>query len=509
MYDSKEGPYDSEDDFELLKDCFIVSDNVASTAFSSAIGRLTRSPSSGSGQNMDSLSGNEELPDSISSACKEEVSESPSVAAETKETLESEVRNPGHDGQEPIGGATDPEEPSGPTRSMSNASCLGSDSSADSTASLMDLPLYVPPVEDARSCDIPSSESVMGSQPSRAKDVSPASDRSVRSSSCLGPVVPDKAPKVPSAVPGRGRMHTRPAWMTAELGNDTHEAELEEMERQIQQVKQEVSELEQIILEKKRQRDDLRNQYAQLIQRPPAAPQVAPSPPLTRPAGICFVVELQKESAAPLGLSVGYEGSSFYVNEVKAEGCVPEWNRLRLRAGGAVVEKGDRIVEVNGVRGDKDAMTREFRCLRIRLVVLKGESFSASQVVTQFNPNQWPAQSLEAYQEIIYGMRNSGHKDALPRTGIMKYGDVPVRLSDGADGSFSCTVCGTAVRNWVKHFGSPDHVARRDAIQSNDFWTRYSVQGGGHYWYEHKMGFWSLDDPNRLRTGAHTVILDK
>lgn len=508
MYESKEGAYDSEDDFELLKDCFIASDNVASTAFTPAIESLTRSPSSGSGQNIDLLSGDEELPDSMSADSKDEVSESPSVAVETRETLESEVRKPGHDGQEPIGGATDPEEPSGPTRSMSNSSSLGSDSISESTGSLMDLPLYVPPVADARSCDIPSTESVMGSQPSRAKDVSPVSDRSVPSSPCLVPVGPDKAPTVPPAVPGRGRMHTRPAWMTAELANDTNEAELEEMERQIQQVKQEVGELEQIILQKKKQRDNLRKQYAQLIQRPPAAPQVAPSPPLTRPAGISIVVELQKESAAPLGLSVGFDGSGFYVNEVKAEGSVPEWNRQRLRAGGSVVEKGDRIVEVNGVRGDKDAMTREFRCLRIRLVVLKGESFTGSQVA-QFDPNQWPAQSLEAYQEIMYGMRNSGHKDALPRTGIMKYGDVPVRLPDGADGSFSCSVCGRAVRDWVKHFGSPDHVARRDAIQSDDYWTRYSVEGGGHYWYEHKIGFWSLDDPNRLRTGAHTVILDK
>ena len=323
--------------------------------------------------------------------------------------------------------------------------------------------------------------------------------------------------------PMRGKVLTRPAWQTANLAPPPPQVdELDAMEREIDNVKREVAELESIIDSKRKRRDELRQMYADMIN------QRRNATPVPAAVGGTVRVELQRASpTTPLGLSVGFDESRrcFIVNDVKQDGCVPDWNRGRLAQGLPTVQAGDAIVEVNGQSNGKDEMTREFRSPRIVLIVTKGvQAAEAPRPVGSARPsprvatvaptgridhNVWPQQSLEAYGEIVDALKNSGHPDSRPKTGIMKFGDVPVRLPDVGGTTYTCQLCGVSVageRAWIEHFGSASHAASRQPIGGPDLWTRCALEDGMAYWYEHKIGFWSIDEPDRRRTTNHTVL---
>jgi hypothetical protein len=335
--------------------------------------------------------------------------------------------------------------------------------------------------------------------------------------------------------PVRGRMFTKPAWLTAQLvpQDDTdvdsravkREQELDELEQQILSVKREVAELDKLLSQKKQERDELRKHYACLIQTgysnttPPQG--VSPMMPQTVLSPERLIVELEKQPNQPLGLSVGYESTYFYVNEVKQEGCIPEWNRARqMVRDTSIVERGDMIVEVNGIRADKESMTKEFKSSRIRLVINKPRPKMENSADSPQRPpptlhhaprridvRNWPMESLEAYYEISDALTNRGHRDSVAKTGIMKFGDTPVRLPD-EDGVYTCQLCAarcSTESDWIRHFASSDHLRARDQRRGEDCWTQFSLENG-NYWYEHTMGFWSIDEPDARRTGNHTVI---
>mmetsp|Transcript_112954 Transcript_112954/g.205304 ORF Transcript_112954/g.205304 Transcript_112954/m.205304 type:complete len:257 (+) Transcript_112954:126-896(+) len=70
-----------------------------------------------------------------------------------------------------------------------------------------------------------------------------------------------------------------------------------------------------------------------------------------------FVVELQKTSADELGMDVEeVDGKSLRVTSVKDTGMVAEWNSGT--SSDIHVEAGQSIIEINGVKGDSDALLK-------------------------------------------------------------------------------------------------------------------------------------------------------
>ena len=331
---------------------------------------------------------------------------------------------------------------------------------------------------------------------------------------------PVAAPPPPAAVRGRG--FTQPAWKTANLVAESkakEEAELHDLERRVEEMRRRVSELDSLIDSKAKERDELHRQMTQRsgpprpVSQPPAL--TVPAPPVPERT---FVVEVDRRDGTPIGLSVGFDeaGGCFVVSDVKSSGCIAAWNsRSKLQ-----VRNGDRIAQVNGISRNRDLMTREFKSPLVQLVIDPvGQSRPpvgrppAPQMPMPRTPEpaadkaSWPRASLEAYQEIMGALNDRSNR--APRTGIMKYGDVPVRRPDLPSGSFTCQICETTtsgVQQYVDHMRSIKHENMKNLIQSSDVWTRCVTEDGRVYWYEHKIGFWSIDDPDSNGIGYHTVV---
>jgi hypothetical protein len=245
-----------------------------------------------------------------------------------------------------------------------------------------------------------------------------------------------------------------------------------------------------------------------------------PPPSSSSESSSRFVVECEKRRDVPLGLQIAFDKDkrAFSIAEVKSAGCIPEWNRQARQP----VQVGDFIVEVNTVRNDVDAMLTELRSSRIRLVIERPDRpmppppprvvpppAPPKPVATScVNPNAWPRKSVEAYDEILTALANK-KSETQPRTGIMKYGDVPVHVPDSTDGSFRCDLCRVSVPNeqkYVEHFKSAKHESQREQISTPDLWSKFRADNCQVFWYEHTVGMWSIDDPSYTGTGSHTIV---
>ena len=346
--------------------------------------------------------------------------------------------------------------------------------------------------------------------------VSPAISVPTPSIPSVRPPTIASAPSV-STAPVRGRVFTQPAWMTAgvlpglEDEEEDRNSSLCTMESEIERVKAEITELASLIEQKKKQRDALRQRYAASIGRIVLEPvqQAAAAPPGLTPNTL--TVNLEKSPTTPLGLSVGFDSEQgcFIVNEVRAQGCVPDYNRMCREPNKRICPR-DSIMAVNGVRGDRVTMTAQFASPRIQLDIRVGDNRSTGNVAarsssepTFISSATWPKSSMEVYEEIIDAVR----KSEFQRTGIMNTGDVPVRLPE-QNGMYWCHICGSEVGDWVEHFRSLEHADSLGHVSTKDLWTKYALQrsdqGTLYYWYEHRIGFWSIRDPNENRSGCHT-----
>ena len=345
---------------------------------------------------------------------------------------------------------------------------------------------------DEKAC----SESSRGGLRKSSEDASFSSARSREGSGTM---------ETSAAPPVRGKSFTRPAWLTANLiqaapVKSLEEEEIERVEKEIEKVKCEISELEKVIVCKRALREELKGKYASSLS--------AQIPRVSR-----FSVDIERRGGLALGLSVGYDESrrGFLVSEVKSEGSVPLWNQRNR--GACKVQVGDLIVSVNGIGGNREEMTREFKAIRVSLVIEPFKSnlnavprplSSSGSSISSLS--KFSAQSVEVYSEIMEAIKcNEG-----PRTGLMRFGDIPIRVPDNASGLFHCDVCRICVRTsseWIDHFISNQHGANREKISTPDLWSRYFLGEDIQYWYEHKMGFWSVDEPNRRGTGSHTVAI--
>mmetsp|Transcript_21995 Transcript_21995/g.56027 ORF Transcript_21995/g.56027 Transcript_21995/m.56027 type:complete len:295 (+) Transcript_21995:1-885(+) len=84
-------------------------------------------------------------------------------------------------------------------------------------------------------------------------------------------------------------------------------------------------------------------------------------------SGATFVVELDKSGGASLGMKIRTAGDVLEVTKVKDDGLVTQWNTQNPTV---AVKRGDRILEVNGKRGNADVLFQE--CMQdavLRLVV--------------------------------------------------------------------------------------------------------------------------------------------
>ena len=352
----------------------------------------------------------------------------------------------------------------------------------------------------------------------------------------------------PPTQPVRGRIFTEPAWKS--LGRNKENEDYGPIQQSILELRGVISDLDRLLQTHSQEKNRFKTEIARLETRPTpkrVVMSVSPDVPIRMvdPSVSRLVIDCHR----PLGLKISYstDHCGYVVDEVKSAGCIPDWNK---RSEPNVVA-GDVIVEVNGVSG-KD-MEEQFSCSRIELVIEKrpiSASRSSRQPVRSMPPplptpsarpmppplptppvgwpsgprapslpsrsvgsrqitrSAWPSQSMEAYDEILEAFRNKS-ADNQPRTGIMKYSDVPVRVPDTADGCFRCEICRTTLGNeaeYVSHCRSQKHESFKERIASSDLWTRCVADYGLSYWYEHTMGVWSIDDPGRARTGSHTVI---
>jgi hypothetical protein len=354
------------------------------------------------------------------------------------------------------------------------------------------------------------------------------------------------------------RALNQPAWKTEKAwgailekpSESMEESEIRELERQIKALSESLVQLDRQIELKLKLRAEMRAQQVHVQPRPridpvrvrspfiqslashvhQAHPPVAIAPPGKQRR---FIVEFERRNEAPLGLRIGYDDKreSFFIAEVKTSGCVPEWNRTSNQS----VEAGDHIVEINNISRRPDAMISELKSPFVRLVVERVSAQGPSQSSNLIPPpppppmlipsqtpsssssqsrpmkidlSLWPKQSADAYEEILIALRNRNSADQ-PRTGLMKYGDVPIKLLDASGGVYVCDLCRVPCqgeKGYVAHFQSAKHDAQRGQIRTPDLWSRYDADNGEPYWYEHTIGVWSIDDPTTTGTGSHSLV---
>ena len=329
----------------------------------------------------------------------------------------------------------------------------------------------------------------------------------------------------------RGRVFTEPAWKTAGLLQAKEAKEdLSYLEKKVMEFGSSISDLDNMIQSRLRDREMLQREIADLESRGKPTPQTITLPPWLRgasqnPSPVVsfsptvqsvsssqFIVECQRSSTEPLGLRLTFTQSTgqFIVDEVKDMGLVPMWN-LTAKTPVCV---GDTIVRVNNT-SDPIKMKAEFGALNIRMTIERSSTPKVTSAMPPPPPKgalvnraAWPQRSIEVYDEILHALGNRSSRDQ-PRTGIMSSDDVPIKLPDNPDGSFRCSLCRVVLRNeqeYTTHMRSQKHEHQKEQIDSRDFWTKCNAEKGQTYWYENTIGLWSIDDPGGAGTGSHTVI---
>jgi hypothetical protein len=320
-----------------------------------------------------------------------------------------------------------------------------------------------------------------------------------------------------SSKPVRGRVFTEPAWKTAQLVPSEPTDDLSQLERRLGELRSLISDLDGLFEQRLRERELLLREIKQLEARQRPLPERIPVPPWMRsvsqnarppvPPSVSsrFIVECERLSGESLGLKLRaiQAKRAYLVEAVKETGAVPRWNRTARLP----VRTGCFILSVNGKEHTGEMHEELATSSFLRIVVEQPSTpFVVPSLKEQkINRSLWPVRSVEVHEEIIAAIRNR-----FPKTGLMRCDDVPVRLPDEPDGSYRCAICqGVILRNeqeYVSHFRSQKHEAKKDRIQSNDFWTRCLTENGQCYWYEHVIGVWSTVDPSKLATGCHTVF---
>mmetsp|Transcript_55307 Transcript_55307/g.154032 ORF Transcript_55307/g.154032 Transcript_55307/m.154032 type:complete len:288 (+) Transcript_55307:76-939(+) len=102
---------------------------------------------------------------------------------------------------------------------------------------------------------------------------------------------------------------------------------------------------------------DSEAERARAVKAEKAKAEKAPKAPVQPPiASVSFVALIDRSTCASLGIRVRPNKNFLEVSQMKNDGLVPDWNR---RNPDKVVQEGDRIVEVNGRRGNVDELKAE------------------------------------------------------------------------------------------------------------------------------------------------------
>mmetsp|Transcript_54498 Transcript_54498/g.127321 ORF Transcript_54498/g.127321 Transcript_54498/m.127321 type:complete len:170 (-) Transcript_54498:91-600(-) len=102
---------------------------------------------------------------------------------------------------------------------------------------------------------------------------------------------------------------------------------------------------------------------------PPGIAHVIPPPPTQPSPAAEYMITLDKATGHTLGVDVDLaDGQTMLVDKLDAVGLIADWNR---RNPDLEVRINHRIVEVNGVRGDAQAMTVKAKNDTILRIVLR------------------------------------------------------------------------------------------------------------------------------------------
>eukprot|EP00931_Biecheleriopsis_adriatica_P028616 TRINITY_DN17067_c0_g1_i1.p1 TRINITY_DN17067_c0_g1~~TRINITY_DN17067_c0_g1_i1.p1 ORF type:complete len:1759 (-),score=465.14 TRINITY_DN17067_c0_g1_i1:110-4714(-) len=83
---------------------------------------------------------------------------------------------------------------------------------------------------------------------------------------------------------------------------------------------------------------------------------------------LLVTVEIEKKEGSMLGISVQGVDNQLVITEVEAEGLMADWNKANPEK---QVKAHDRIVEVNGVKEDSDALTKELEQFKLHKLLVK------------------------------------------------------------------------------------------------------------------------------------------
>mmetsp|Transcript_14938 Transcript_14938/g.37160 ORF Transcript_14938/g.37160 Transcript_14938/m.37160 type:complete len:302 (+) Transcript_14938:68-973(+) len=98
-----------------------------------------------------------------------------------------------------------------------------------------------------------------------------------------------------------------------------------------------------------------------------------------------FKVELDRSGGASLGMKIRTAGTVLEVTKVKEEGLATSWNEANPML---VVQKGDKITEVNGKRGDADELFNECTKEQILCLLVQRTGIDVSTPASAGNSSQ-------------------------------------------------------------------------------------------------------------------------
>jgi len=108
-----------------------------------------------------------------------------------------------------------------------------------------------------------------------------------------------------------------------------------------------------------------------------------------------FMVELDRSDGASLGMKIRTAGTVLEVTKVKEEGLATTWNEAHPMM---AIKKGDKILEVNGKRGDSDELFNECTQEQVLRLLVQGATMDVSTPVSAVGGSQSRIDTAQWYE---------------------------------------------------------------------------------------------------------------
>lgn len=191
------------------------------------------------------------------------------------------------------------------------------------------------------------------------------------------------------------------------------------------------------------------------------------------------VIEIDREDTRlPVGLALNFgDGTYLRVVKVQDKGLIMKWN---LSNPTQLVRRGDRIIDVNGVRGNAEAMTRACESDKVKMVICRTADFEQRQALLQrsdLSPQDYELLStLDTLCQATSATRDAQVRASLPRklaADVVSTMCV-VCLTDFAPDSevaeLSCkhAFCPECIGRWVSNHRPQCPICKRSIISRID-----------------------------------------